>query len=291
MNLRRLSKALSLGLALSCAVAEAGELSGESQELSGADAAWCSATLAIPSAPITQASIEAAPAHVSAPAATKESRELVMSLSLSGGGYRAMLFHVGTLRRLNDAGILPRLAVISSVSGGSVASAYLAYRWKDLTFDDTDRASNFVEVIEKPLREMAGTTLDIPSVLIGLLPFTSAADRQVARFDEWLFHGALLSEIAAGGPAVGAARPRPLSSSTRPACRRANCGSSALPRWAALSPAGSSRARRGSRRRWPRPLVSPRSFAVGAAPGRRGQRRTLAQLRGLPRQPLRRRLR
>ena len=42
------------------------------------------------------------------------------ALCLSGGGYRAMLFHLGVLWRLNDAGMLPELDRISSVSGGSI---------------------------------------------------------------------------------------------------------------------------------------------------------------------------
>ena len=33
-----------------------------------------------------------------------------MALCLSGGGYRAMVFHLGVLWRLNDAGLLGRLA-------------------------------------------------------------------------------------------------------------------------------------------------------------------------------------
>ena len=32
------------------------------------------------------------------------------ALCMSGGGYRAMLFHVGVLWRLNEAGLLPKLA-------------------------------------------------------------------------------------------------------------------------------------------------------------------------------------
>ena len=40
-----------------------------------------------------------------------------MALCLSGGGYRAMLFHLGTLWRLNELGILSQIKRISSVSG------------------------------------------------------------------------------------------------------------------------------------------------------------------------------
>ena len=40
-----------------------------------------------------------------------------MALCLSGGGYRAMLFHLGALLRLNETGFLRKLKRISSVSG------------------------------------------------------------------------------------------------------------------------------------------------------------------------------
>src|ERR1041385_2679925 len=49
-----------------------------------------------------------------------------VALALSGGGFRATLFHLGTLRRLNELGVLTSLDAISSVSGGSIATACLA---------------------------------------------------------------------------------------------------------------------------------------------------------------------
>ena len=47
-----------------------------------------------------------------------------LGLALSGGGYRAAAYHIGTLRALHFLGILDKVDVISSVSGGSIASAY-----------------------------------------------------------------------------------------------------------------------------------------------------------------------
>lgn len=47
-----------------------------------------------------------------------------IGLALSGGGYRAAAYHIGTLRALHKLGILDKLDVISSVSGGSITSAY-----------------------------------------------------------------------------------------------------------------------------------------------------------------------
>ena len=51
-----------------------------------------------------------------------------IGLCLSGGGFRASLFHMGALRRLNELGILnrPDFRTITSVSGGSITAAVLA---------------------------------------------------------------------------------------------------------------------------------------------------------------------
>lgn len=51
-----------------------------------------------------------------------------VALALSGGGYRAALFHLGALRRLNELGILSQIDTVSSVSGGSILSAHIADR-------------------------------------------------------------------------------------------------------------------------------------------------------------------
>ncbi len=51
--------------------------------------------------------------------------EAGIALCLSGGGYRAMLFHLGSLWRLNELGFLPKLDRISSVSGGSITAGVL----------------------------------------------------------------------------------------------------------------------------------------------------------------------
>jgi Patatin-like phospholipase len=49
-----------------------------------------------------------------------------VALCLSGGGFRAMLFHVGALWRLNELGWLKKLERVSSVSGGSITAGVLA---------------------------------------------------------------------------------------------------------------------------------------------------------------------
>ncbi|WP_068317758.1 patatin-like phospholipase family protein [Polycladidibacter hongkongensis] len=47
----------------------------------------------------------------------------VVGIALSGGGARAMAFHLGCLRALHSIGLLQRCKVVSSVSGGSVIAA------------------------------------------------------------------------------------------------------------------------------------------------------------------------
>lgn len=52
--------------------------------------------------------------------------DLKIGLALSGGGVRAMAFHLGCLRALHQLGILDRVRVLSTVSGGSVIGALYA---------------------------------------------------------------------------------------------------------------------------------------------------------------------
>lgn len=91
-----------------------------------------------------------------------------IALCLSGGGYRAMLFHLGALVRLNDAGWLKRTARVSSVSGGSITAAVLAAAWKRLAFDSAGVALSFSSEVTEPLRSFASETIDRSAVVAGL---------------------------------------------------------------------------------------------------------------------------
>jgi NTE family protein len=116
-------------------------------------------------------------------------------LCLSGGGYRAMLFHLGALWRLNELGELSRLDRVSSVSGGSVTAGVLAHGWGRLAFDAQGRAENFEEVVVRPVRALAGRTLDLPAILLGLLTRGGAGARLADALDRHLFGGACLSGL------------------------------------------------------------------------------------------------
>src|SRR5258708_35627738 len=100
-----------------------------------------------------------------------------VALCLSGGGYRAMLFHLGGLWRLNEEGLIRTLKRVSSVSGGSITAAVLGSRWADLKFNPSGIAQALEEALVAPVRELARHTIDVGSVLGGLLnPFSTIAD-------------------------------------------------------------------------------------------------------------------
>jgi predicted acylesterase/phospholipase RssA len=52
-----------------------------------------------------------------------------IGLALSGGGFRASIFHLGVIRRLEELGIMGDIDVVSTVSGGSIIGAYYLCQW------------------------------------------------------------------------------------------------------------------------------------------------------------------
>jgi NTE family protein len=121
--------------------------------------------------------------------------EDTIGLCLSGGGYRAMIYHVGSLVRLNELGFLPRLAEIASVSGGSITAGVLALAWDRLLFNRENVATNFNQIVAEPILNFAGIGIDIKAILFGLLPGCSAANSIVRSYDKHLFRGANLQDI------------------------------------------------------------------------------------------------
>src|SRR3954466_12564343 len=61
-----------------------------------------------------------------------------IGLALSGGGFRATLYHLGLVRFLRDAGILPGVTHITAVSGGSIIAAHLCLNWQRYTGSEAD---------------------------------------------------------------------------------------------------------------------------------------------------------
>ena len=63
-----------------------------------------------------------------------------LGLALSGGGFRAAAFHLGTFLKLRELGLLDKVDVISCVSGGSIAGGFLAANWKSCLLYTSDAA-------------------------------------------------------------------------------------------------------------------------------------------------------
>jgi len=163
-----------------------------------------------------------------------------IGIALSGGGSRAMAFHLGCLRALDGIGLLEKARVLSTVSGGSVIGAMYAVHEGD--FPSLERRVRSVLRVGfvKPAIRTAFTTAEgwkavvcfglLLAAWLWLLPFRAGAflaralggDRQgdapAARerwlprrfssrttilrraFDDELFHGKTLGSLRRDGP-------------------------------------------------------------------------------------------
>ena len=133
-------------------------------------------------------------AFAAAPVEHHDSQDLTegIGIALSGGGYRAMLFHLGFLWRLRDAGLLAGVKRISSVSGGSITAGALALAWGDI--DWRDDGTSFRALVADPVTMLARKTIDIPAAVIGRIPGLSGY--WVRRcYDRTLFHGKTLQDL------------------------------------------------------------------------------------------------
>ena len=122
-------------------------------------------------------SVETAPPREISAVPEDERRRIpddVWSIGLSGGGYRAMLFHTGALWRLHETGVLARIGIFSSVSGGSIANGWLALTWNALMAP----GAKFEQVFVPGIRDMANTTIDVWAVLLGVWTGTHRAARR-----------------------------------------------------------------------------------------------------------------
>jgi NTE family protein len=108
-----------------------------------------------------------------------------VALCLSGGGYRAALFHLGALRRLNEIGALAQLETISAVSGGSILAAFLAQRVPDWPTEGA--IADFDQRIAAPVRDFTRKNIRTLWVLRRLIrPWDStvAVENLVRRYEK-----------------------------------------------------------------------------------------------------------
>jgi predicted acylesterase/phospholipase RssA len=75
-----------------------------------------------------------------------------VGLSLSGGGFRASLFHIGVLARLAELDQLRHIEVISCVSGGSIIGAHYCLELRNLLRDVLDKdieKKDYIELVKR----------------------------------------------------------------------------------------------------------------------------------------------
>ncbi len=90
-----------------------------------------------------------------------------IGLALSGGGFRATLYHLGMVRWLRDADLLTSVTHITSVSGGSVLAAHLALNW--------DRYCGDSHEFDSVARELLDfVQLDVRNRILRRYPFALA---------------------------------------------------------------------------------------------------------------------
>src|SRR3954469_6704481 len=97
-----------------------------------------------------------------------------IGLALSGGGFRATLYHIGLVRFLRDAGLLRQVTHITSVSGGSIFAAHLVLNW--------DRYTGSAEEFDQAAAQLlAFTQMDVRNRIVRRFPLGLAL-----RWPRWL---------------------------------------------------------------------------------------------------------
>lgn len=116
-----------------------------------------------------------------------------VGLSLSGGGFRATLFHLGAIRRLNEFGILPKITTLSSVSGGSILNGFLASR---LPAPLSSGIKDFENDASEPVREFCSLDIRRWLALEAVVPGTHNSEGIAKQYDQHLTLRKRLNEIS-----------------------------------------------------------------------------------------------
>ena len=101
-----------------------------------------------------------------------------LALALSGGGSRAIAFHLGCLRALHQTGLLEDVSVLSSVSGGSVLAALYCHHEGDFESFEKKVRAILARGFVRPAIRVIFTTLEGMKALLCFLPL--ALDRLTA---------------------------------------------------------------------------------------------------------------
>ena len=117
-----------------------------------------------------------------------------IGLALSGGGFRATLFHCGALCRLGELGILGRAESRASPAA-PITAGVLATQWTALRFEGNVPV-NLRELVVAPLQAFCHRTIDAPAIGLGaLLPGRRPSDLLQAAYAEHLYGTVTLHEL------------------------------------------------------------------------------------------------
>ncbi len=112
----------------------------------------------------------------------------IIALALSGGGYRAAAFHLGTMRALDELGLLGDVRVLSTASGGSIVGARYAL--------SVARGHDFAQ-FSRELSQLLGTNVVADALdLLHRGPRAPSLIQRAAEVYDRHFGGARLGELA-----------------------------------------------------------------------------------------------
>ena len=142
-----------------------------------------------------------------------------IGLALSGGGFRASIFHLGVIRRLEELGIMKCVHTISAVSGGSIIAAYyviemekrLRQRREELAKDPDsldrvrlqvfeDIAGCFFQALDHNLRSRAMVFGPFYHPILWIKswwPTLSRSNIIQKEYDKWFYHDETLDHLPA----------------------------------------------------------------------------------------------
>ncbi|HNG89335.1 MAG TPA: patatin-like phospholipase family protein, partial [Saprospiraceae bacterium] len=102
---------------------------------------------------------------------TYGSRSQRIGLGLSGGGFRASIFHIGVLARLAEEDLLHNVEVISCVSGGSILGAYYYLKVRNLLQSKPDSQitkADYIQIVREMERDfVSDISYDLRSHIFG----------------------------------------------------------------------------------------------------------------------------
>jgi predicted acylesterase/phospholipase RssA len=142
-----------------------------------------------------------------------------IGLALSGGGFRASIFHLGVIRRLEELGIMKDVDVVSTVSGGSIIGAYylceMEKRLREVPVarqhDPAARveifemvATDFLRGVDENLRTRAlvftpfyHPILFLKTIFLRAFRASARAELIQTEYDRWFYDGNTLDHLPA----------------------------------------------------------------------------------------------